>query len=93
MSGYDVAMDIRSWVLALLAGGVNLVLVSCAGGGGGAADAGDSWRGANYPVARSGARAGHVISPYPPYNIIDVTGMPSGSLVLDPSTNQRFLLP
>ncbi len=46
-----------------------------------------------YPVGRPSGTRGYVYSPYPPYNLIDVRGIPSGSVVLDPSTNQRFINP
>jgi hypothetical protein len=38
-----------------------------------------------YPVARPTNRRGFVTSPYSPYNLIDVRGIPSGATVVDPS--------
>lgn len=46
-----------------------------------------------YPVGRPSGTGGYVYSPYPPYNLIDVRGIPSGAVVLDPSTNKRFINP
>ena len=43
----------------------------------------------NVPVARplpNGGQANKVISPYRPYNVIDVSGYKSGDIVGDPST-------
>ena len=37
--------------------------------------------------------AGRVKSPYPPYNELDVTGLPSGSLATDPTTGKVFRVP
>lgn len=39
------------------------------------------------------AKAGRVISPYPPYKELDVTGLESGSLALDPTTQKVFEVP
>src|SRR5438094_5388460 len=46
----------------------------------------------DYPVAR---RVGRdlVRSPYRPYSIIDVAGIPPGAVVEDPSTGGRFINP
>lgn len=38
-------------------------------------------------------KAGRVISPYPPYQELDVTGLSSGSLALDPTTQKVFEIP
>ncbi len=46
-----------------------------------------------YPLARATSTPGYVVSPYAPYNTIDVRGMPRGAVVIDPSTNQRFVIP
>jgi hypothetical protein len=46
-----------------------------------------------YPVARPTNRRGFVTSPYEPYNLIDVRGIPSGARVSDPSTNGIFINP
>lgn len=42
---------------------------------------------------RKTAKAGRVISPYPPYKELDVTGLDSGSLALDPTTQKVFEVP
>lgn len=47
----------------------------------------------NYPVARRTNRSGFVTSPYPPYNLIDVRGIPHGSEVVDPSCGEVFVNP
>ncbi len=39
------------------------------------------------------AKEGRVTSPYPPYQELDVTGLGSGSLALDPTTNKVFEVP
>lgn len=52
-----------------------------------------SYQQGGYPVGRFSGTRGYVYSPYPPYNMIDVRGIPSGAVVLDPSTNQRFINP
>lgn len=46
-----------------------------------------------YPVARPTAKPGEVISPYEPFNIIDVTGFTSGQLARDPSNKKIFRVP
>jgi hypothetical protein len=38
-------------------------------------------------------KAGLVKSPYPPYNELDVTGLPTGSLAMDPTTGKVFRVP
>lgn len=38
-------------------------------------------------------KEGRVISPYPPYQELDVTGLGSGSLALDPTTQKVFEVP
>ena len=45
------------------------------------------------PTALKTKRPGHVKSPYPPNNELDVTGLPSGSLAKDPATGQIFRVP
>lgn len=45
------------------------------------------------PIARPTRSYGYVESPYRPYNIIDVQGIPSGAVVEDPSTGGRFINP
>ncbi len=47
----------------------------------------------NYPVARRTSRSGFVISPYHPYNRIDVRGIPRGAKVEDPSVGKVFINP
>ncbi len=46
-----------------------------------------------YPVARRGDAPGRVVSPYPPYNTLDVEGLESGSLALDPTVGKIFRVP
>ena len=46
-----------------------------------------------YPMGRLTSRSGFVISPYPPYNRIDVRGIPRGAQVEDPSTHRIFINP
>lgn len=46
-----------------------------------------------YPYAERTSTRGEVISPYAPYNVIDVRGMRSGSLALDPSCEKPFRIP
>ena len=41
----------------------------------------------------SAARPGTVVSPYPPHNELDVSGLPSGSLAVDPTTKKVFRVP
>jgi hypothetical protein len=45
------------------------------------------------PTATKGSKPGRVKLPFPPYNELDVSGMPSGSLAKDPSTGKVFRLP
>ncbi len=45
------------------------------------------------PVARKTDRRGYVISPYKPYAVIDVRGIPRGSRVLDPVSKREFVNP
>lgn len=42
---------------------------------------------------KKAAKEGRVISPYPPYQELDVTGLSSGSLALDPTTQKVFEVP
>jgi len=55
------------------------------------------YRGREYsrdlPYARPANRYGFVTSPFPPFNLIDVRGIPHGATVIDPSCNRRFLNP
>ncbi len=39
------------------------------------------------------SKPGRVISPYPPYQELDVTGLSSGSLAMDPTTQKVFEIP
>ncbi len=47
----------------------------------------------DYPLARPTAKPGEVISPYEPYNVIDVAGFHSGQLARDPSNKKIFRVP
>lgn len=49
--------------------------------------------GNDYPYAEKTRTPGEVISPYAPYNVMDVRGLRSGSLALDPSSNKKFRVP
>jgi hypothetical protein len=46
-----------------------------------------------YPVARPTANPNEVISPFPPYNLIDIEGFRTGQLARDPSNNRIFRVP
>jgi hypothetical protein len=46
-----------------------------------------------YPVAKPTAKADEVVSPYEPYNIINVEGYRSGELVRDPHNKKIFRVP
>ena len=46
-----------------------------------------------YPFARWSGTPGLVISPYPPNRLVDVSGIPRGALVRDPSTGGIFRKP
>lgn len=46
-----------------------------------------------YPVGQPSGYPGLVRSPYYPHNLIDVRGIPSGSLVVDPSVDRPFIRP
>ena len=46
-----------------------------------------------YPVAERTANANHVISPYAPYNVINIEGFRSGQLAKDPSNQKIFRIP
>lgn len=45
------------------------------------------------PYARPSNTRDMVISPYKPYNLIDVRGIPSGARVIDPSCDRSFINP
>jgi hypothetical protein len=47
----------------------------------------------DYPLARRTANPNQVISPYEPYNVIDVEGFTSGQLARDPSNKKIFRVP
>ena len=49
--------------------------------------------GSQYPLARRADEPGQVVSPFPPYRKIDVTGFRSGQLAKDPTTGQIFRIP
>jgi hypothetical protein len=49
--------------------------------------------GQSFPLATPGKTPGRVISPYPPNKELDVKGLPSGSLALDPTTQKVFKVP
>ncbi len=46
-----------------------------------------------YPEGRFTGRRGFVESPYSPYNIVDVRGIPHGARVVDPSVDRVFINP
>ena len=46
-----------------------------------------------YPEAKRAADPRYVISPYAPYNVIDVEGFKSGALAKDPSNGKIFRVP
>jgi hypothetical protein len=45
------------------------------------------------PYGHEMGRSGYVRSPYYPYNTIDVSGIPHGAKVVDPSTGHTFVNP
>ena len=46
-----------------------------------------------YPMAERTANPNQVLSPYPPYNVIDVEGFRTGQLAKDPSNGKIFRVP
>lgn len=46
-----------------------------------------------YPTATRTANPNQVLSPYEPYNVIDVEGFKSGQLARDPSNQKIFRIP
>ncbi len=46
-----------------------------------------------YPTAQRTANPDQVLSPYEPFNVIDVTGFKSGQLARDPSNQKIFRIP
>lgn len=47
----------------------------------------------SFLVGKKTSKAGRVVSPHPPYNELDITGLPGGSLALDPTTQKVFEVP
>ena len=47
----------------------------------------------SFPTGSFGSRPGRVVSPYPPHRELDVKGLPSGSLALDPTSQKVFKVP
>jgi hypothetical protein len=47
----------------------------------------------DYPYAEKTSTEGEVLSPYAPYNVMDVRGLRSGQLALDPSCQKKFRVP
>ena len=48
---------------------------------------------ARYPTAERTNNPNQVLSPYAPYNVIDVEGFRSGQLAKDPSNGKIFRIP
>jgi len=46
-----------------------------------------------YPLAKPTKNPDQVISPYEPYNVIDISGFHSGQLARDPSNRKIFRIP
>ncbi len=46
-----------------------------------------------YPTAQRTANPDQVLSPYEPYNVIDVAGFKTGQLARDPSNQKIFRVP
>ena len=46
-----------------------------------------------YPEARRTGNPNRVKSPYAPHNELDIAGLESGSLAMDPTTNKIFRVP
>lgn len=46
-----------------------------------------------YPMAERTANPNQVISPYAPFNVIDISGYNPGQLVRDPTNNEIFRIP
>ncbi len=46
-----------------------------------------------YPTAERTANPDQVLSPYEPYNVIDIAGFKSGQLARDPSNQKIFRVP
>ena len=54
---------------------------------------GERYRESRYPVGHRTGRYGLVRSPYSPGNLIDVSGIPRGAKVVDPSCDRIFINP
>ena len=54
---------------------------------------GSPYGGQDYPMGQRTNNPNYVKSPFPPHNVIDVTGFRSGELAVDPTTNQVFRIP
>ncbi|MGC4016254.1 MAG: hypothetical protein QM755_17290 [Luteolibacter sp.] len=63
------------------------------GGSGSGSGTGSGSSSTKYPTATKTANPDRVLSPYPPYNVIDVAGIKSGKLAKDPSTGEVFRVP
>ncbi len=59
----------------------------------GYADAGGYRGSTRYPVGDLTGQGGFVRSPYRPYHVIDVRGIPPGAQVIDPSCERVFINP
>ena len=59
----------------------------------GSADRTRAYSGSRYPVGHRTSRYGLVRSPYSPGNLIDVSGIPHGAKVVDPSCDRIFINP
>jgi len=46
-----------------------------------------------YPYAQLTETVGYVKSPYRPYNVVDVRGIPAGKMAKEPGTENIFLIP
>jgi hypothetical protein len=47
----------------------------------------------SFLIGQKTNKPGRVVSPYAPYNELDITGLPAGSLALDPTTQKVFQVP
>ena len=59
----------------------------------GQADAAYAYPAESYRVARPSQYYGYVVSPYRPYALVDVRGIPPGRRVIDPASNRIFITP
>ncbi|WP_035609400.1 hypothetical protein [Haloferula sp. BvORR071] len=46
-----------------------------------------------YPFGKTSSKPGYVVSPYAPYNELDLNGIKSGALAKDPSNGKIFRVP